>query len=53
MNFSAHLSAYYPDKNYGSAQLYRDMLEQAMLADRLGYEAVSFTEHHLTQLCRA
>ena len=26
MNFSVHLSAYYPEKNYGSVQLYQKEL---------------------------
>ena len=47
MKFSLQLSADYPDKSYGSQQVYSDMLEQAQMADRLGYDAVSITEHHL------
>ena len=47
MKFSLQLSADYPDKSYGSQQVYADMLEQAQMADRLGYDAVSITEHHL------
>ncbi len=50
MDFSIQLSAYYPDKSYGGDRLYRDMLEQAVLADRLGYDAVSLTEHHLINI---
>lgn len=50
MDFSIQLSAYYPDKSYGGARLYRDMLEQAVLADRLGYDAVSITEHHMINI---
>lgn len=47
MNFSIQLSADYPDKHYGGDKVYADMLNQAVLADRLGYDAVSITEHHL------
>jgi len=47
MDFSIQLSADYPDKNYGGARVYGDMLDQAVLADRLGFDAVSITEHHL------
>lgn len=47
MEFSIQLSADYPDKSYGGARVYADMLEQAVLADRLGFDAVSITEHHL------
>ena len=47
MEFSLQLSADYPDKSYGGDRVYTDMLEQARLADRLGFDAVSITEHHL------
>ncbi|MEM7226674.1 MAG: LLM class flavin-dependent oxidoreductase [Pseudomonadota bacterium] len=50
MDFSIQLSAYFPDKSYGGDRLYADMLEQAVLADRLGYESVSITEHHLINI---
>ena len=50
MEFSIQLSAYYPEKNYGGKQLYQDMLEQAILAEQCGYEAVSITEHHLISI---
>lgn len=46
MDFSIQLSAYYPDRSYGGDRLYADMLEQAVLADKLGYESVTITEHH-------
>jgi alkanesulfonate monooxygenase SsuD/methylene tetrahydromethanopterin reductase-like flavin-dependent oxidoreductase (luciferase family) len=47
MDFSIQLSADYPDKSYGGDRVYADMMEQAVLADRLGFDAVSVTEHHL------
>ncbi len=47
MDFSIQLSADYPDKTYGGDRVYADMLAQAVLADRLGYDAVGLTEHHL------
>lgn len=47
MDFSIQLSADYPDKSYGGDRVYADMLEQAVLGDRLGYDAVGITEHHL------
>ena len=50
MEFSVQLSAYYPDKTYGGDRLYADMLEQAVHADRLGFDAVSLTEHHLINI---
>ena len=50
MNFSVQLSAYYPGHELGGRQLYRNMLDQAVLADQLGYDAVSITEHHLINI---
>jgi len=50
MQFSIQLSAYYPDKSYGGDRVLNDMLEQAVLADKLGYDAVSLTEHHLINI---
>lgn len=50
MDFSIQLSCDYPDPAYGGEHLYRDMLEQAVLADRLGFESVTITEHHLINL---
>lgn len=47
MQFSVQLSADYPDKAYGGDRVYADMIEQAVLCDRLGYDAVGLTEHHL------
>lgn len=47
MKFSIQLSADYPDKSYGADKVYADMLNQAILADELGFDAVSITEHHL------
>ncbi len=47
MKFCAQLSADYPDKNYGGDRVYQDMLDQAVLADKFGFDAVSITEHHL------
>lgn len=50
MEFSIQLSAYFPDKSYGGAQVYKDMLEQAVLADKCGYDSVCLTEHHLINI---
>ena len=47
MKFSIQLSADYPDKSYGGDRVYADMVDQAVLADRLGFDAVGLTEHHL------
>ena len=47
MKFCIQLSADYPDKAYGGDRVYQDMLAQALLADRLGFDSVAITEHHL------
>lgn len=47
MEFSLQLSADYPEKSYGGDRVYADMLDQAVLGDQLGFDAVSVTEHHL------
>lgn len=47
MHFNHFLSSYYPDTRYGGDRLFGDMIEQAKLADRLGYRGVSIPEHHL------
>ena len=50
MRFNHFLSSYFPDTRYGGARLFADMLEQARVADRLGYDAVSIPEHHLINI---
>lgn len=47
VKFSLQLSADYPDKDYGGDRVYADMLNQAVLADQLGFDGVNITEHHL------
>ncbi len=47
MDFCIQLSADYPDKSYGGDRVYKDMVEQAILADQLGFESITMTEHHL------
>lgn len=47
MRFNYFLTSFLPRKEYGADRLYRDMIEQAVLADRLGFDAVSIPEHHL------
>lgn len=47
MEFNHFISAYYPDTGYGGDRLYADMIEQAKLADELGYASVSIPEHHI------
>ena len=50
MKFCIQLCPYFPDRSYGSDRVVFDMVEQAVLADRLGFESVSITEHHLMNI---
>jgi alkanesulfonate monooxygenase SsuD/methylene tetrahydromethanopterin reductase-like flavin-dependent oxidoreductase (luciferase family) len=50
MEFNHFLSSYLPDPSIGGQQLFKDMLEQACLADQLGYQSVSIPEHHLINI---
>jgi alkanesulfonate monooxygenase SsuD/methylene tetrahydromethanopterin reductase-like flavin-dependent oxidoreductase (luciferase family) len=50
MEFTYFLSAYMPDGAYGGKRLYADMVEQAVLAEKLGYRAVAIPEHHLINI---
>lgn len=50
MEFNHFLSSYLPDRAYGGKRLLDDMVEQAKLADRLGYRGVTIPEHHLINI---
>lgn len=50
MRFNYFLTSYLPRRDYGGDRLYREMVEQAVLADRLGFDAVSIPEHHLINI---
>ncbi len=50
MDFSVQLSAYYPGHELGGRRLYQNMIDQAVMAERLGFDAVSITEHHLINI---
>ncbi|MBN9218322.1 MAG: LLM class flavin-dependent oxidoreductase [Mesorhizobium sp.] len=50
MDFNHFLSSYLPDPAYGGTRLYRDMIEQAVWAEKVGYRAVSIPEHHLINI---
>lgn len=50
MEFNHFLSSYFPDPSYGGKQLFDDMIAQAKLADRLGFQSVSIPEHHLINI---
>ena len=47
MDFNHFLTSYMPDPNIGSKQHFKHMLDQSVLAEKLGYVAVSIPEHHL------
>ncbi len=47
MDFNFFLSSYLPDPSYGGARLYADMVEEAKVAERLGFNSVSIPEHHV------
>lgn len=50
MDFNHFLSSYYPDPSYGGKRLYGDMVEQAIMAEKLGYRGVTVPEHHLINI---
>ena len=50
MNFNHFLTSYMPDPTMGSKKHFQNMIEQAVLADKLGYSGVSIPEHHLVNL---
>lgn len=50
MRFNHFLTTFLPSKEYGGERLFREMVEQAVVADELGYDAVSIPEHHLINL---
>ncbi|MEA2779426.1 MAG: hypothetical protein QOK29_970 [Rhodospirillaceae bacterium] len=50
MDFTHFLSSHMMDKSYGGKRTYQDMVEQAVMADRVGYTAVVLPEHHLINI---
>ena len=50
MRFNQFLTSYYPDPDYGAKRHFDDLIAQAVLADRLGFDAVSLPEHHLINI---
>ncbi len=50
MQFSHFLSSYYPDTTYPAKNLFNDMLDQARLAEELGYCGVTLPEHHFMNI---
>ena len=50
MDFNHFLTSYMPDPNIGSKVHFQNMIDQAVLAEKLGYKTVSIPEHHLINL---
>ena len=50
MDFNHFLTSYMPDPNIGSKTHFKNMLDQSILAEQLGYVAVSIPEHHLVNV---
>jgi alkanesulfonate monooxygenase SsuD/methylene tetrahydromethanopterin reductase-like flavin-dependent oxidoreductase (luciferase family) len=50
MKFNHFLTAYLSDPSYNGQRLYADMIEQAIMAEQLGYRAVAIPEHHLINI---
>ena len=50
MDFNHFLTSYMPEPSVGSKTHFQNMLDQAVLAEKLGYKTVSIPEHHLVNL---
>ena len=50
MKFNHFLTSYMPDSSIGSEKHFQNMIEQAVIAEKLEYSAVSIPEHHLVNL---
>ena len=50
MDFNHFLTSYMPDPKVGSKEHFKNMIDQAILAEKLGYKTVSIPEHHLVNL---
>ena len=50
MNFNHFLTSYMPNPNVGSKVHFQNMIDQSILAEKLGYKKVSIPEHHLINL---
>ena len=47
MQFSVQLGPYLPATAHSGEELFYDYLDQAILCDRMGFNSVTLTEHHL------
>ena len=50
MDFNHFLTSYMPEPSVGSKTHFQNMLDQAVLAEKLGYKTVSVPEHHLVNI---
>jgi alkanesulfonate monooxygenase SsuD/methylene tetrahydromethanopterin reductase-like flavin-dependent oxidoreductase (luciferase family) len=50
MDFNHFLTSYMPNPNVGSKVHFQNMIEQSILAEKIGYKKVSIPEHHLINL---
>lgn len=50
MEFNHFLSAYLPDPDASGRALYHNMVEQAVMAEQVGYAGISIPEHHLINI---
>ena len=50
MDFCHFLTSYMPDPEVGSETHFQNMIDQSILADKLGYKTVSIPEHHLINI---
>jgi alkanesulfonate monooxygenase SsuD/methylene tetrahydromethanopterin reductase-like flavin-dependent oxidoreductase (luciferase family) len=46
MKFGFYLPCYLPDLSFPARQLYKDMIEEAKLAEELGFISLTIPEHH-------
>ena len=50
MDFNHFLTSYMPDPTVGSKKHFQNMIDQAVLAEKLGYFSVYIPEHHLVNI---
>ena len=50
MDFNHFLTSYMPDPTIGSKTHFKNMLDQSVLADQLGFVSFSIPEHHLVNV---
>ena len=50
MDFNHFLTSYMPDPRIGSKKHFQNMIDQAVLAEKLGYTTISIPEHHLVNV---